>query len=290
MSSYKGSRIGVKSLVMLYKLAGYRSVKVFVFTVSVFYALSSRSKIVPKLQTYYELISLKPSFWTYLRHVYAFSLTIFDRILSDVDGFLEQTKRTQINKEHMQHIGKVGGFVFISHFGNNMQGFKIFDTFDMKINLVVDERASEAITDIEAKKYQNSRLNKINLADGIAAMLEINEAIKRKEAVIMAVDRVVDIKHSYQIDFLGKNALFNSTPFKIAKKLRAPFVGLNVIRSADQELIIDISDIFQTDKDSSVDDMISSYVSSLERCVRRYPLQWFNFYDFWSTDEINRVQ
>ncbi|MFC2454396.1 MAG: lipid A biosynthesis acyltransferase, partial [Segatella salivae] len=25
-----------------------------------------------------------------------------------------------------------------------------------------------------------------------------------------------------------------------------------------------------------------SYVAELERIVRRYPSQWFNFYDFWS--------
>jgi predicted LPLAT superfamily acyltransferase len=26
---------------------------------------------------------------------------------------------------------------------------------------------------------------------------------------------------------------------------------------------------------------MEEYVKSLEKIVRKYPLQWFNFYDFW---------
>ncbi len=281
MQHYGGSKLGIRALVALYTTLGYRAVKIFVSIVSLIYAVTTRKKILPKLKRYYNLVGLKPTLYTYIRHIYAFSLTIFDRTLSDVDGFLENTHRTQINKENLYTIGQQGGFVFISHFGNNMQGFKIFDTFDITINLVVDERAPESLTQAVKESKNNPRLRTINLADGIGAMLEIGAAIKRKEAVIMAVDRVDDIKNSLEIDFLGERALFNTMPFKIAKKLNAPFVALNVIREGDQRLIIDISAIVQTQRKSDLETLIRTYSSSLQRCVKKYPLQWFNFYDFW---------
>lgn len=280
MAHYQGSKTGIRLLTALYRAFGYKAIKWLVFLVALFYALVSRSKR-SELKSYYSALGLKPGFGTYLHHIYAFSLTIFDRILGEEPKFLARAERRQINKENFKYIGEHGGFALISHFGNNMQGFKVFDTFDIKVNLVVHEQASEKITSQEQGEAKNSRLNLINLAEGMNAMMQIAAAIREKEMVIMAVDRITDPKHAVTVDFLGKETLFNAAPINIAKKLKAPFIGVNAIRTDDQELLIHISDIFQTKRSDDSAQLMQSYVSFLEEDVREYPLQWFNFYDFW---------
>ncbi len=283
MAHYQGSKTGIRLLISLYRGFGYKAVKWLVFLVSFFYAIVSRNKR-SELKSYYDAVGMKACFGTYLRHVYAFSLTIFDRMLGEEPKFLNSAKRRQINKENFKYIGEHGGFALISHFGNNMQGFKVFDTFDIKVNLVVHEQASEKITSQEEADAKNSRLKLINLAEGMNAMMQIAAAIKAKEMVIMAVDRITDPKHAVTVDFLGNETLFNAAPIAIAKKLNAPFIGVNAIRTDDQELLIHISDVIPTKRSDDSAQLMQSYVTFLEEDVRKYPLQWFNFYDFWKEE------
>lgn len=38
----------------------------------------------------------------------------------------------------------------------------------------------------------------------------------------------------------------------------------------------------QASRKEQMQQLTDSYVKELERKVRQYPLQWFNFYDFWT--------
>ena len=59
MASYRGSPLGIRILIGLYRLLGYRAIKLFVFFIALFYAVVSSSKRF-ELYGYYGRVGLKP--------------------------------------------------------------------------------------------------------------------------------------------------------------------------------------------------------------------------------------
>jgi predicted LPLAT superfamily acyltransferase len=39
-----------------------------------------------------------------------------------------------------------------------------------------------------------------------------------------------------------------------------------------------------------LEEAVQDYVATLERMVRKYPLQWFNYYDFWKVESSQPEQ
>ena len=283
MATYRGSPLGIRILIALYRLLGYKAVKFFVFFIALFYAAASRAKRF-ELYGYYARVGLEPSWRTYFAHVYAFALTIFDRFISR-QGMQERHIRVErINVENFEAIAQSGGVVILSHLGNWAQSFKIFETYDVTLNIVMAEAIGEELASVEKLAAANERINVINMNGGMQAVVEIASALLRKEVVIMMADRIVNADKAREIPFLGTPARFNSGPFEIAKMRGMPLVGLSIFRSGDERLRIVVSEVIDT-ASLDVEAAMQHYAAFLEETVRSAPLQWFNFYDFWRKEE-----
>ena len=279
MTTYRGSPLGIRILMAFYRLFGYKAVKFFVFFIALFYATASRAKRF-ELYGYYERVGLVLSWKTYFLHVYAFALTIFDRFIARQGMQERQVRVERVNVENFEAIAKSGGVVILSHLGNWAQSFKIFETYDVTLNIVMAEAIGEELSSVENLAAANKRINIINMNDGMQAVVEIAAALLRKEVVIMMADRIVNADKAREVPFLGTPARFNSGPFEIAKMRAMPLVGLSILRSGDERLRIVVSDVIESGE-ISVEEALRRYASSLEAAVRSAPLQWFNFYDFW---------
>ena len=287
MASYRGSPLGIRILIGLYRLLGYRAIKLFVFFIALFYAVASSSKRF-ELYGYYGRVGLKPSWMTYLRHVNSFALTIFDRFIAGAGVQAERIDVERVNVENFEHIARSGGVVILSHLGNWAQSFKIFQTYEVTLNIVMAEAIGEELSAVENLAASNERVNIINMNEGMQAVVEIAGALLRKEVVIMMADRIVNRDKAVALPFLGAPAYFNGGPFEIARMRGTPLVGLSIVRSGDERLKIIVSDIIET-KDAEVRESMQRYAAFLETSVRAYPLQWFNFYDFWKMEEKEEV-
>jgi predicted LPLAT superfamily acyltransferase len=51
------------------------------------------------------------------------------------------------------------------------------------------------------------------------------------------------------------------------------------------ELFADRIELPRESRNSVLEDHVRHYASALETQVAKAPLQWFNFYDFWNSDE-----
>ncbi len=287
-SSYRGSPLGIRILIFLYRLFGYGFVKFFVFFIALFYAVASRTKRF-ELYGYYERVGMAASWNTYFRHVYRFSLTIFDRFISR-QGMQERGVRVErINVENFEALTRDGGIVILSHLGNWAQSFKIFETYDVTLNIVMAEALGEELSAMENLAASNERIRVINMNEGMQSVVDIAGALLRKEVVIMMADRIVNAGKSVAVPFLGTPARFNSGPFEIARMRNVPLVGMSIVRSGDGTLRIIISDILHAGE-AGVAPTMARYAEFLETTVRQYPLQWFNFYDFWEETEAKRPE
>jgi len=254
MSQYRGSPLGVKFVIALYNVFGYKAAKTVVYIVALFYALVSQKKR-QEMNSYYAAVGVVPNFTSYFKHVYAFSLTIFDRFISK-EGMQEQLEIERVNLQAFESLQKTGGMLIFSHHGNWAQSFKIFQTYDITLNIIGDEIIDENLHKLESASDENRRINIISLKNGMQAMLDIARALQNNEVVIIMVDRVKEPKKVVEVDFLGRKTLLHSGGFEIAHMRKAPILACDIVRAGDQKIKIEFSEIITSSKEKKAEALV----------------------------------
>ena len=135
----------------------------------------------------------------------------------------------------------------------------------------------------EVLEQHNIRM--IPVKEDMSHLFLVNEAIDNNEIVSMPADRIVGSTKAVTSCFLGAPARFPAGPLSVATMKGLDVLAVNVVKVASKRYKV-VATTLSYDKDAprkeQMQQLSDSYVAELERIVRRYPLQWFNFYDFWS--------
>lgn len=283
MSQYNGSPMGIKLVIGLYNFFGYKAAKFIVMLIALFYTLISQKKR-DELESYYEAVGIPKTLPSYFRHVYAFSLNIFDRFIAKEGTEQSSVKVEKVNLDAFESLHHTGGILVFSHHGNWAQSFKMFDVYDIRLNIIADEAIDENLQQLENSADANKRINIISLKNGMQAMLDIARALQNNEIVIIMVDRVKDDGKQVKVNFLGRPTLLHSGGFEIAIMRNASMLGCDIVRTGDNAIKVHFSKLITSEKiekEAVLQDLSQQYASFLEVVVREYPWQWFNFFDFW---------
>lgn len=98
------------------------------------------------------------------------------------------------------------------------------------------------------------------------------------------------------LPFLGREALFNDGPFRLAALLRrrvifmaAPYLG-GARYEVQFETLADFSrrSADAAEREQRIEAALRAYVARLEQLCREHPYNWFNFHDFWGEDAADR--
>lgn len=143
----------------------------------------------------------------------------------------------------------------------------------------------------QMQKYRESNMGENNIGmipinDDMSHIFEISRHLSDAGAVILTGDRFISGRRVCECDFLGKTAPFPSGIFYVADKYGCDVVAMFVLRgnkTFEYELVIEPVRIDETirGRDARAEAYVRAYAAILEKSVRKYPLQWFNFYDFW---------
>ena len=120
--------------------------------------------------------------------------------------------------------------------------------------------------------------------ENMSHIFTINEALDNGEIVAMAVDRMVQSKHT-NCKFLGSDAPFPIGPFRICNAIKKPILMVFVFKTkwnSYQVHVCPIENKFAGNKNEQVQLLVQAWASTIERMALQYPYQWFNFYDFWA--------
>ena len=135
----------------------------------------------------------------------------------------------------------------------------------------------------EVLEQHNIRM--IPVKEDMSHLFLVNEAIDNNEIVSMPADRIVGSMKAVTSCFLGAPARFPVGPLSVATMKGLDVLAVNVVKVASKRYKV-VATTLSYDKDAprkeQMQQLSDSYVAELERIVRRYPSQWFNFYDFWS--------
>ncbi len=279
----------IKILYKIYQLFGYNLVYFSLYFVVLYYVLFA-TNVKRALKDYYAHIGVKFSYRRYFKHLFNYAVTTTDRFIAKANPELysfEYSDRDALIKEIKQ-----GSILLLNHFGGWATASRCFKEDKVIINVVMNEAMIVAAASFEAilnKKNEDST-KIINISKGnIAATIDIACALTENESVALMGDRALDSKYLKAVSFFGCPANFNKTPFIIAYKTKKTIVSFFVILQSKKRYLIKF-ELITMDQllplDESIDKAMQQYVSFVSEQVKQYPLQWFNFYNFW--DEQNK--
>jgi predicted LPLAT superfamily acyltransferase len=119
------------------------------------------------------------------------------------------------------------------------------------------------------------------------AMLRVRESLERGEMVGILADRAPHDDRTAAVPFLGDVARFPTGPLILAAALGAPIVLFFGVCTGSRQYAVffeHFADRIVLDRARRAEDVaiwVRAYVEKLEAYCRRYPFNWFNFYDFW---------
>ncbi|MEP6597142.1 MAG: lipid A biosynthesis acyltransferase, partial [Ginsengibacter sp.] len=97
-------------------------------------------------------------------------------------------------------------------------------------------------------------------------------------------DRFIKGNKTITTDFLGEKASFPMGPFLLASKFKVPVSFVFAVKESNLHYHFFASEIkgYSTfAKDAVMSEMLKEYAGEMERKVKQYPEQWFNYYNFW---------
>jgi len=281
----KGTVLGYRIFVFLIKKAGVKAAYVLLYFVASYYFLFLKKS--NKAISYYFKERLGYSWFKSKKMVfksyYTFGQTIIDKISISAgmrNKFTYEFDGIEILKNLLAE--KKGGVLISAHIGN----FEIAEHFlgdidiDFQINLVTTDLEHSAIKNYLESVTQKPTVKFIIIRDDLSHIFEINAALSKNELVCFTGDRYFEGTKSLSEKILGEEANFPAGPFLIASRLKVPVVFVYVMKEPNLHYHLYAREAIVKHRDEK--GLLKAYIESVESMLAKYPLQWFNYFDFWN--------
>jgi predicted LPLAT superfamily acyltransferase len=278
---------------------GYR---IFVFVCRTF-GLGAAYVLLRFVAFYYFIFSIDSSkaIYSYFKHRLQFSS--FKAIVSIYKNYylLGQTlidKRTVFagiknqftyyfdgieNLKQMVGRGK-GGILLSAHVGNWEMAGHHLQHLNTKINVVMFDGEHEKVKNYLEGLGEKS-FKAIVIKQDMSHVYEMGAALANNELVCMHADRFLEGNKTMSMNLLGEEALFPAGPFQMAAGFNVPVSMVYAFKeTTDHYHYFGSSPIDRSEGEKKTDFALRLaylYVQDLENKIKQYPLQWFNYYDFW---------
>ncbi len=190
-------------------------------------------------------------------------------------------------EENLRDIAslKRGGILLSAHIGNWDIAGHLFTRLETPINIVMYDGEHEKIKQYLESVTGKRKMNIIVIREDLSHIYAISDAFVRNELVCMHADRFIEGNKTLEAEFLGKKARFPMGPFLLAAKFNVPVSYVFAVKETSLHYHLFASGIKEYsngNKQYVMQAMLRDFVKEMEQKVKRYPEQWFNYYDFWS--------
>lgn len=216
------------------------------------------------------------------QNYYIFGQTLIDRIAIN-SGLDNQFTYEFDGIENLKNLlaQKKGGILISGHIGN----FDISDFFLQELDM--DAQIHLAVTDMERqeiKEYLESVKTKTNLKfltlkNDMSHIFDIHRILSNNEIICFTGDRYVDGIKTLDEEFMGKKATFPAGPFLLATRMNVPVIFVYVMKEGKTHYHLYARTVQVKKRDTQA--LLKKFTESMEGILRKYPLQWFNYFDFW---------
>lgn len=197
----------------------------------------------------------------------------FDVEVENYNEFLERASREE------------EGFVQLSaHIGSYEIAGYTLAVEGKSFNALVFAGEKASVMQNRNKMFADTNINMIAIQPDMSHLFEIDKALTDGGIVSMPADRINGSQKCIEHVFLGAKAKFPLGPFSVATMRGLDVLAVNVMKDSLLGYKIYVTPLAY-DKEASRQEQIrqlsSAYVAELEKRVRQYPTQWYNYFEFW---------
>jgi len=291
-----GTLLGMKSLLIIYRVFGRLGFRIILFPIMAYYYLVGRPAREAS-QQYLKLV--KP----YLEPEKANSLTSFKHFLMFgeimLDKFLVwmgEISREDVIFETPTILARLdgqkeGGIIIVSHLGNaevcNALGQQLPG---IMLTVLVNTENAEKFNSLMKKVNDSSKIKLLQVTDiSPATAMMLSDRIDNGEFIVIAGDRTPSNESQARVSnvqFLGRNAPMPQGAFILAGLLKCPvYVMFCLKKKATYHIYVELFSerlkFSRKERQQAITEVVQSYAARLEYYCKKAPLQWFNFFDFW---------
>lgn len=280
----RGTVVGYRIFIFFMKNLGLGSAYFILYFVA-FYFLFFSPKGTKASYSYFKnklhYSSLKSLISVY-RSYYRFGQTIIDKIAIrsglrdkftyEFDGGEKIIEILQENR---------GGILISAHVGN----FEIAEYFfkeakiNSQINIITTDQEHGDIKAYLELKTNSSSVKLILVKEDLSHIFEINNALRNNQLICFTGDRYFEETRCMTEKLFGDDAKFPAGPFLLASRLKVPVAFVYVMKETKTHYHLYTRIAKAKNRDTQ--GLLQNYTQSIAWILKQYPLQWFNYFDFW---------
>ncbi|KAA5534173.1 LpxL/LpxP family acyltransferase [Paenimyroides baculatum] len=176
-----------------------------------------------------------------------------------------------------------GGILISAHIGNFEIAEKFFADIDFncQIHIVtVDQEHSVIKQYLESITDEKPNVQFIYVKEDMSHIFEINDALSKNHLICFTGDRYFEYSKTMQAELLGKEAHFPAGTFMLASRLKTPVAYVYVMKEPNLHYHLYTRRALEF-KHRDAQSVLNSYTDSVSQMLKKYPYQWFNYFDFW---------
>jgi len=284
----RGTVLGYKIFIFFIKRLGIRAAYLLLYFVALyfcFFAGKSTKSIYHYLHKRLGFSRLKSTL-NIFKSYFKFGQTIIDKAAIST-GLIDQFT---YECDGVENIIKLldkgqGGILISAHVGNFELAEYFFEEIDTRsqINLVTTDAEHENIKNYLESVTKKSNIKFILVGSDLSHIFEINAALSKGELVCFTGDRFFEGTKFLTEELLGQEAKFPAGPFLLASRLKVPVVFVYVMKETTKHYHLFARTAKVKHRDAQ--GLLKQYTESVEWILTKYPLQWFNYFNFWNVKD-----
>ncbi|WP_298612126.1 lipid A biosynthesis (KDO)2-(lauroyl)-lipid IVA acyltransferase [uncultured Odoribacter sp.] len=283
-----GGNFGQRSLFWFFRYVDVRFGYLGLRFIVVFYMIFARKRCMAIFHYFRQRqgYSYLKSWWKTYRNHYLFGQTVLDKF-AIFSGNGKQFRVTVEGQEYFKEAenSASGCLIASAHVGNFEIAGYLLSSAVKPINGVIFGGESPVMQQYRSEILNANHIKLIPVTADMSHIYYIHNALKNGEFVCMPCDRIFSGNKKEKVDFLGAKAEFPAGFFYLGERLKTAALACFVMKEGSLHYRVYIRPL-KTDVQSSRRGELKkvlavSYVQELEKILKCYPEQWYNFYEFW---------
>lgn len=188
--------------------------------------------------------------------------------------------------EHFQRLERQPeGFVlFSSHIGNYEIAGYTLNSSSKAFNALVYPGEKESVMNNRQRMFSHTNVRMIPVSEDMSHLFLLSDALSQGQIVSIPADRIWGSQKHLTTKFLGREARFPQGPFTLATLRRSAVLSIQVMKSSALSYHVIVTPLHydpEAERSLQQQQLLEQYAATLENTLRRYPTQWYNYYNFW---------
>ncbi|MBR3480632.1 MAG: acyltransferase [Prevotella sp.] len=219
---------------------------------------------------------------TYLNH-YRFGQVVLDRFAMYA-GIKFQLDR--VNNELFTELSNGDeGFVILScHVGCYEMAGYTFTATQKPYNTLVYGGETQSVMENRRRLFAMHNIRMITTSDDMSHIFEMNNALANGQIVSIPADRIFGSTRTVECQLLGAKANLPLGPFALATQREAKTIAIFVMKESAYRYTVYVRSVQadpQLKRNERTAALAQAFATEMETILKKYPEQWYNYYEFW---------